>query len=102
MEPITITWARHWLLLEKKGLKSLIHGSKSLFKRKAGLFCRYKDVNHYEKKAPYGKKAHPHPDHFYPLYVALRAAGDKSKAEQIHHSWSLGSISYASYHFTTN
>ncbi|KAF9608524.1 hypothetical protein IFM89_009890 [Coptis chinensis] len=63
---------------------------------------RYEDVNHYEKKAPYAKKAHPHPDHFYPLHVALGAAGDKSKAEQIHHSWSLGSISYASYRFTTN
>ncbi|KAF9600357.1 hypothetical protein IFM89_008528, partial [Coptis chinensis] len=35
---------------------------------------RYGDVNHYEKKAPYGKKAHPHPDHFYPLHVALGAA----------------------------
>ncbi|KAF9597264.1 hypothetical protein IFM89_016405 [Coptis chinensis] len=77
----TYHWARHWLLLEKKG---------------------YEDVNHYEKKAPYGKKAHPHPDHFYPLHVALGVAGDKSKAEQIYHSWSLGSISYAFYRFTTN
>ncbi|KAF8405792.1 hypothetical protein HHK36_007869 [Tetracentron sinense] len=61
---------------------------------------RHEDVNHYEKKAPYAKKAHPRPEHFYPLHVALGAAGESSKAELIHHSWSLGSLSYASYRFS--
>ncbi|KAG1328176.1 extradiol ring-cleavage dioxygenase [Cocos nucifera] len=35
---------------------------------------RYDDVNHYEEKSPSGKMAHPWPDHFYPLHVAMGAA----------------------------
>lgn len=62
---------------------------------------RHDDVNHYEEKAPYGKMAHPWPDHFYPLHVALGAAGEKAKAELIYHSWTSRTISYASYRFTT-
>uniref|UniRef100_A0A8R7PXJ1 Extradiol ring-cleavage dioxygenase class III enzyme subunit B domain-containing protein n=1 Tax=Triticum urartu TaxID=4572 RepID=A0A8R7PXJ1_TRIUA len=57
------------------------------------LAGRYDDVNRYEEKAP-----HPSPEHFYPLHVALGAAGDEPKAELIHHSWA---VSYASYRFTT-
>lgn len=60
---------------------------------------RYEDINHYEEKAPYAKTAHPWPEHFYPLHVAMGAAGEKSKAELIHHSWSLNALSYASYKF---
>ncbi|KAJ0040615.1 hypothetical protein Pint_27572 [Pistacia integerrima] len=62
---------------------------------------RYEDVNHYEDKAPHAKMAHPWPDHFYPLHVAMGAAGANSKAELIHHSWQLGTLSYASYRFKT-
>ncbi|XP_068648301.1 extradiol ring-cleavage dioxygenase-like [Aristolochia californica] len=62
---------------------------------------RHEDVNQYDVKAPAAKLAHPRPDHFYPLHVALGAAGAKAKAELIHHSWSFGSLSYASYRFTT-
>lgn len=62
---------------------------------------RYEDVNNYEKKAPHAKRAHPWPDHFYPLHVAMGAAGETSKAELIHRSWGLGTISYASYKFTS-
>ncbi|ONK73311.1 uncharacterized protein A4U43_C04F29600 [Asparagus officinalis] len=62
---------------------------------------RYEDVNHYEEKGPCGKMAHPWPDHFYPLHVAMGAAGDEAKAELIHHSWTNCTISYASYKFTT-
>lgn len=69
--------------------------------KEALLSGRYEDVNHYEEKAPHAKVAHPWPDHFYPLHVAMGAAGDKSKAELIHHSWQLGTLSYASYRFTT-
>ncbi|XP_071915698.1 extradiol ring-cleavage dioxygenase-like isoform X2 [Coffea arabica] len=60
---------------------------------------RYDDIMHYEEKAPHAKTAHPWPEHFYPLHVAMGAAGEKSKAELIHHSWSLSSLSYASYKF---
>lgn len=51
---------------------------------------RYEDVNHYEQKAPHAKKAHPCPDHFYPLHVAIGAAGENSKAKLIHNSINLG------------
>jgi 4,5-DOPA dioxygenase extradiol len=64
------------------------------------LSGRYGDVNRYEEKAPYGKVAHPSPDHLYPLHVALGAAGGGCKAELIHHSWTNATISYASYRFT--
>ncbi|OAY65765.1 Extradiol ring-cleavage dioxygenase [Ananas comosus] len=59
------------------------------------LSGRYEEVNHFEEKAPCAKIAHPWPDHFYPLHVALGAAGEKPKAELIHHSWSNGSLSVA-------
>ncbi|RVX09547.1 4,5-DOPA dioxygenase extradiol [Vitis vinifera] len=62
---------------------------------------RYEDINHYEEKAPHAREAHPWPEHFYPLHVAMGAAGENAKAKLIHHSWSLGTLSYASYQFTT-
>ena len=63
---------------------------------------RYDDVNRYEEKAPHAKVAHPWPDHFYPLHVALGAAGEGARAEQIHQSWTNVSLSYASYRFSAN
>ncbi|KAG8371360.1 hypothetical protein BUALT_Bualt13G0079600 [Buddleja alternifolia] len=60
---------------------------------------RYEDVNEYEAKAPYARVAHPRPDHFYPLHVAMGAAGENTKGELVHHSWSYGTLSYASYRF---
>ncbi|KAH7534112.1 extradiol ring-cleavage dioxygenase [Ziziphus jujuba] len=69
--------------------------------KEALLEGRYEDVNHYTEKAPYAKKAHPWPDHFFPLHVAIGAAGEDAKAKLIHHSWSLGTLSYASYQFTS-
>lgn len=60
---------------------------------------RYEDVMQYEEKAPCAKIAHPWPEHFYPLHVALGAAGGKVKAELIHHSWTNSSLSYSSYRF---
>ncbi|KAL1319132.1 hypothetical protein HN51_071438 [Arachis hypogaea] len=61
---------------------------------------RFEDVNEYEEKAPYAKMAHPWPDHFFPLHVAMGAAGEKAKAKVIHDSWDGGSMSYASFGFT--
>ncbi|PKA51805.1 4,5-DOPA dioxygenase extradiol-like protein [Apostasia shenzhenica] len=62
---------------------------------------RHEDVKQYEEKAPNAKTAHPEPEHFYPLHVALGAAGERAKAELIHHSWGCWSISYSSYRFKT-
>ncbi|KAK4389665.1 4,5-DOPA dioxygenase extradiol 1 [Sesamum angolense] len=61
---------------------------------------RYEDINHYEEKAPFAKLAHPRPEHFYPLHVAMGAAGVNPKAELIHDSWTNYTLSYASYKFT--
>ncbi|KAJ6762332.1 EXTRADIOL RING-CLEAVAGE DIOXYGENASE-LIKE [Salix koriyanagi] len=68
--------------------------------KNALLEGRYEDVNHYDSRAPYGKMAHPWPDHFYPLHVAMGAAGENAKAKLVHHSWDHGTLSYASYQFT--
>ncbi|KAK7314857.1 hypothetical protein VNO77_33385 [Canavalia gladiata] len=70
--------------------------------KEALLEGRYEDVNHYEQKAPHAKKAHPWPDHFYPLHVAIGAAGENAKAKLIHTSIEFGSLSYASYQFTSS
>ncbi|KAK4490503.1 hypothetical protein RD792_001183 [Penstemon davidsonii] len=64
------------------------------------LSGRYEDVNEYLEKAPFAKQAHPRPEHFYPLHVAMGAAGVNAKAELIHDSWSNYTLSYASYKFT--
>ncbi|XP_061361030.1 4,5-DOPA dioxygenase extradiol-like [Gastrolobium bilobum] len=60
---------------------------------------RYEEVNDYEEKAPYAKKAHPWPDHFFPLHVAMGAAGQNAKAEIVHDSWDGCAFSYASFGF---
>ncbi|KAI3523955.1 hypothetical protein L1887_02497 [Cichorium endivia] len=62
---------------------------------------RYEDVNEYIEKAPHATMAHPQPDHFYPLHVAIGAGGANSKAELIHNSWGLSALSYSSYKFTS-
>ncbi|XP_019419399.1 PREDICTED: extradiol ring-cleavage dioxygenase-like [Lupinus angustifolius] len=77
-----------WALAFISWLKdSLLHG-------------RYEEVNEYEEKAPYAKVAHPWPDHFFPLHVAMGAAGEKAKTQIVHDSWDGGSFSYASFGFT--
>ncbi|XP_022967922.1 extradiol ring-cleavage dioxygenase-like [Cucurbita maxima] len=63
---------------------------------------RYEDVNEYKNKAPNAEKAHPSPDHLFPLHVAIGAAGGHPKAKLVHHSWDLGTMSYASYQFTAS
>ncbi|XP_074583525.1 extradiol ring-cleavage dioxygenase [Curcuma longa] len=67
--------------------------------KEALLGRRYDEVNKYMEKAPNARMAHPSPDHFYPLHVALGAAGERAKAELIHHSWTNSTLSYASYRF---
>ncbi|XP_054785458.1 4,5-DOPA dioxygenase extradiol-like isoform X3 [Prosopis cineraria] len=63
------------------------------------LNARYEEVKRYEEKAPYARIAHPWPDHFVPLHVALGAAGENAEARVIHESWDGGSFSYASFGF---
>ncbi|MCO5590787.1 hypothetical protein L7F22_044762 [Adiantum nelumboides] len=61
---------------------------------------RFDDVIQYETKAPNARKAHPSPEHFLPLLVALGAAGDGAKARRIHTSWAVSTLSMASFTFT--
>lgn len=68
--------------------------------KKSLLSGSYEDVNNYLEKAPFARQAHPRPEHFYPLHVALGAAGVNAKAELIHDSWTSYTLSYASYKFT--
>lgn len=63
------------------------------------IYVRYEDVNIFYKKAPNSKMAHPWPEHFYPLHVALGAAGESAKTKLLHRSWSHGTLSYTSYRF---
>ncbi|XP_021734709.1 4,5-DOPA dioxygenase extradiol 1-like [Chenopodium quinoa] len=63
---------------------------------------KYDEVNECETKAPNWKLAHPMPEHFYPLHVAIGAAGEDCKAELIHSSWfSDNSLKHGSYKFTS-
>ena len=51
---------------------------------------------------PDAKMAHPTPEHFLPLFVALGAAANAEgefQGKTLHHSWELGSLSMASYLF---
>ncbi|XP_027073845.2 4,5-DOPA dioxygenase extradiol-like [Coffea arabica] len=69
--------------------------------KEALISGRFEDVNHYLEKAPYGKLAHPEPDHFYPLHIAMGAAGQNAKAELIHSSWFAHTLSFSSFKFTS-
>ncbi|KAL1319133.1 hypothetical protein HN51_071439 [Arachis hypogaea] len=60
---------------------------------------RYDDINHWDKKAPQPKKAHPSPEHFYPLHVAIGAAGGNPTAKVVHSNIEMGCLSYSSYQF---
>lgn len=61
---------------------------------------KHDELNHYEQAAPHAKMAHPWPEHFFPLHVALGAAGEGARAELIHSSWTNQSLSYSSFRFT--
>ncbi|HLI22723.1 MAG TPA: class III extradiol ring-cleavage dioxygenase [Stellaceae bacterium] len=53
----------------------------------------------WETKAPFARRAHPSPEHFLPLFVALGAAGADAKATRLHRSFSLGGLSMAAFKF---
>jgi 4,5-DOPA dioxygenase extradiol len=50
-------------------------------------------------RAPEARRAHPSPEHLYPLFVAYGAAGVGAKGERIHSGFTLGSMSMAAYRF---
>jgi 4,5-DOPA dioxygenase extradiol len=58
------------------------------------LLVRYRAI------APHVPRAHPYPDHYMPLLVALGAAGAGARGTVLHHSWDLGDLGMDAYSFT--
>jgi 4,5-DOPA dioxygenase extradiol len=54
----------------------------------------------YQTRAPFPERAHPRPDHYMPLLVALGAAGSGAKGKVLHQSWEYGFLSMGMYAFT--
>jgi 4,5-DOPA dioxygenase extradiol len=57
------------------------------------LLVRYRAI------APHAHRAHPYPDHYMPLLVALGAAGAGARGTVLHHSWDLGDLGMDAYSF---
>lgn len=53
----------------------------------------------YREVAPHGARAHPSPEHFLPLHVALGAAGVSWSGERLHHSYMYGVVAMDAYAF---
>jgi 4,5-DOPA dioxygenase extradiol len=53
----------------------------------------------YREIAPHARRAHPYPDHYMPLLVALGAAGPGARGTLLHHSWDLGDLGMDAYSF---
>jgi len=53
----------------------------------------------YRVQAPHAERAHPYPDHYMPLLVALGAAGAGARGTVIHHSWDLGDLGMDAFAF---
>ncbi len=47
---------------------------------------------HWRERAPEARRAHPTPEHFLPLLVALGAAGPGARGRVLHRSWDYGSL----------
>jgi 4,5-DOPA dioxygenase extradiol len=60
---------------------------------------RLEDLLDWERKAPNARRAHPSPEHFLPLFVALGAAGEGNTAKRIHRGFSLGGLSLSAFEF---
>ena len=55
---------------------------------------------HYRTIAPFAEQAHPYPDHYMPLLVALGAAGPGARGTVLHQSWDLGDLGMGAFEFT--
>jgi 4,5-DOPA dioxygenase extradiol len=60
---------------------------------------RIEDLLDWQIKAPNARRAHPSPEHFLPLFVALGAAGEGAKAERVHSGFSMGGLSMSAFRF---
>lgn len=53
----------------------------------------------WQSQAPHARKAHPTTEHLMPLFVALGAAGESSRAEVLHRSHQLGTLALDAFAF---
>ncbi len=53
----------------------------------------------YQRLAPYAQRNHPTPEHLLPLFVAIGASGEDSKATQLQSGYSYGVLSMAAFSF---
>ena len=53
----------------------------------------------YRETAPFATRAHPSPEHFLPLHVALGAAGVSWSGQRVHHSYMYGVVAMDCYLF---
>ena len=60
---------------------------------------RLDDLFDWPRRAPQALRAHPSPEHFLPLFVALGAAGKDAHAQRIHRGFSLGGLSMSAFKF---
>lgn len=60
---------------------------------------RTEDVLDWETKGPNARRAHPSPEHFLPLFVALGAAGGKARGARLYKDFTLGGLSMAAFRF---
>ena len=54
----------------------------------------------YRDKAPYSIENHPTDEHLLPFYVAMGAAGEKSKAVKLHASYDLDFLAMDAWEFS--
>lgn len=51
------------------------------------------------ERGPHGRRNHPTPDHILPLFAALGAGGEGTRAERWHHSYTYGVLAMDAYAF---
>jgi 4,5-DOPA dioxygenase extradiol len=56
-------------------------------------------LTRFTELAPHARRAHPTPEHFLPLFVALGAAGDKARAERLDAGVDSGVLAMDAYLF---
>lgn len=60
----------------------------------------YQALLDYRAQAPFAVRNHPTEEHLLPLFVAMGAAGDASKAERLHASYEYGALAMDVYAFS--
>jgi 4,5-DOPA dioxygenase extradiol len=60
---------------------------------------RTEELLDWETTAPNARRAHPSPEHFLPLFVALGTAGAAARGERLYQGFTMGGLSMAAFRF---